>query len=94
VRSQVAASRGAVRSVWLVGGFAASPWLFAQLTERLAALGVTVSRPDTQTSKAVADGAVGFYCDHHVSARMAKFMYGVEVGARREAGTVRELIAW
>ena len=30
------------------------------------------------SSKAVADGAVGFYCDHHVSARMSKFMYGVE----------------
>lgn len=29
-------------------------------------------------SKAVADGAIGFYCDHHVSARMSKFMYGVE----------------
>lgn len=29
-------------------------------------------------SKAVADGAIGFYCDHHVSARIAKFMYGVE----------------
>ncbi|KAF7799778.1 hypothetical protein EIP86_011020 [Pleurotus ostreatoroseus] len=30
------------------------------------------------SSKAVADGAIGFYCDHHVSARVAKFMYGVE----------------
>ena len=29
-------------------------------------------------SKAVADGAIGFYCDHHVSSRMSKFMYGVE----------------
>jgi hypothetical protein len=29
-------------------------------------------------SKAVADGAIGFYCDHHVSTRMSKFMYGVE----------------
>ena len=29
-------------------------------------------------SKAVADGALGFYCDHHVSARVSKFMYGVE----------------
>ena len=29
-------------------------------------------------SKAVADGAIGFYCDHHVSARVSKFMYGVE----------------
>lgn len=26
----------------------------------------------------MADGAIGFYCDHHVSARMSKFMYGVE----------------
>ena len=30
------------------------------------------------SSKTVADGALGFYCDHHVSARMSKFMYGVE----------------
>ena len=30
------------------------------------------------SSKAVADGAIGFYSDHHVSARMSKFMYGVE----------------
>jgi len=37
-----------------------------------------VSRPDGQTSKAVADGAIGFYCDHHVGARVAKYMYGVE----------------
>ncbi|EIN09800.1 hypothetical protein PUNSTDRAFT_66300 [Punctularia strigosozonata HHB-11173 SS5] len=78
IRTQVEASKGAVKSVWLVGGFAASPWLFSQLQERLAPMGIKVSRPDTQTSKAVADGAVGFYCDHHVSARMSKFMYGVE----------------
>lgn len=37
---------------------------------------LTFFSPDS--SKAVADGAVGFYCDHHVSARMSKFMYGVE----------------
>ncbi|OBZ72247.1 hypothetical protein A0H81_07926 [Grifola frondosa] len=78
IKSQIDASAGVVKSVWLVGGFAASPWLFSQLQERLAPLHVTVSRPDTQTSKAVADGAIGFYCDHHVSARMSKFMYGVE----------------
>jgi len=109
-----------IKSVFLVGGYAASPWLFGyavpfhcyyhlltpqfnfrQLQERLAPCEVVVSRPDTQTcahyyflphfhtnscflrhktyrSKAVADGAIGFYCDHHVSARMSKFMYGVE----------------
>ncbi|KAI0661700.1 hypothetical protein C8Q70DRAFT_910546 [Cubamyces menziesii] len=78
IKAQIDASGGAVKSVWLVGGFAASPWLFSQLQERLARYHVAVSRPDTQTSKAVADGAIGFYCDHHVSARISKFMYGVE----------------
>ena len=43
------ASLIALQSVWLVGGFAASPWLFTQLQERLKPLGVTVSRPDSQT---------------------------------------------
>ncbi|KIM39913.1 hypothetical protein M413DRAFT_74077 [Hebeloma cylindrosporum] len=80
IKAQIEASHGVIRSVFLVGGYAASPWLFkqVQLQERLAPLQITVSRPDTQTSKAVADGAIGFYCDHHVSARMSKFMYGVE----------------
>ncbi|KAH9960802.1 hypothetical protein BC827DRAFT_1260617 [Russula dissimulans] len=78
IKQQVETTGGYVKSVWLVGGFAASPWLFGQLQERLSSLGITVSRPDNQTSKAVADGAIGFYCDHHVSARMSRFMYGVE----------------
>ncbi|KAF8917493.1 hypothetical protein CPB85DRAFT_1374267 [Mucidula mucida] len=78
IKAQIDASKGNIKSVFLVGGYAASPWLFSQLQERLAKYKVAVSRPDTQTSKAVADGAIGFYCDHHVSARVAKFMYGVE----------------
>lgn len=49
IKSQIQASSGQVKSVWLVGGFAASPWLFSQLQERLSAYGVTVSRPDSQT---------------------------------------------
>ncbi|KAL5486031.1 hypothetical protein ACEPAI_7075 [Sanghuangporus weigelae] len=78
IHRQIELSRGAVKAVWLVGGFAASPWLFSQLQQRLSPLGVTVNRPDSQTSKAVADGAIGFFCDHHVSARMSRYMYGVE----------------
>ncbi|KAK0500384.1 hypothetical protein EDD18DRAFT_1069052 [Armillaria luteobubalina] len=78
IMKQIVASKGLIKSVFLVGGYAASSWLFTQLQERLAHVKVAVSRPDTQTSKAVADGAIGFYCDHHVSARIAKFMYGVE----------------
>ncbi|KAJ4477259.1 hypothetical protein J3R30DRAFT_3290784 [Lentinula aciculospora] len=78
IKAQVEASSGMIKSVFLVGGYANSAWLFSQLQKRLEPYGVAVSRPDTQTSKAVADGAIGFYCDHHVSARMSKFMYGVE----------------
>ncbi|KAF5367521.1 hypothetical protein D9758_003622 [Tetrapyrgos nigripes] len=78
IKAQIDASQGMIKSVFLVGGYAASAWLFTQLQERLGKYGVIVSRPDSQTSKAVADGAIGFYCDHHVSTRMSKFMYGVE----------------
>ncbi|KAF7316791.1 hypothetical protein HMN09_00412200 [Mycena chlorophos] len=78
IKAQVDASSGVIKSVWLVGGFAANHWLFTQLQERLAPYGVTVNRPDSQTSKAVCDGAIGFYLDHHVSVRMSKAFYGVE----------------
>ena len=67
-----------VKSVWLVGGFAASPWLFTQLQERLEPDGIVVSRPDGQTSKAVANGALGFYFGHYVGTRIARYTYGVE----------------
>lgn len=49
IKAQIDASKGLVKSVWLVGGFAASPWLFSQLQERLGPLGIVVSRPDSQT---------------------------------------------
>ncbi|KAJ7126910.1 hypothetical protein C8R44DRAFT_912183 [Mycena epipterygia] len=78
IKAQIDASAGAIKSVWLVGGFAANHWLFSQLQERLAPYNITVNRPDSQTSKAVCDGAVGFYVDHHVSVRMSKAFYGVE----------------
>ncbi|KAK2460282.1 hypothetical protein APHAL10511_007671 [Amanita phalloides] len=77
IKAQIDASKGMIRSVFLVGGYAASSWLFSQLQQRLGKYDIVVSRPDSQT-QAVADGAVGFFCDHHVSARMSKFMYGVE----------------
>ncbi|KIY67289.1 hypothetical protein CYLTODRAFT_461554 [Cylindrobasidium torrendii FP15055 ss-10] len=77
IKAQIDQSK-AIRSVFLVGGYANSQWLFSQLQERLKKYHVAVSRPDTQTSKAVADGAIGFYCDHHVAARVSKFTYGVE----------------
>lgn len=67
-----------VKSVWLVGGFAASPWFLNQLRERLEPDGIIVSRPDDQTSKTVANGALSFYFDHHVGSRISRYTYGVE----------------
>ncbi|KAF9234834.1 hypothetical protein BU15DRAFT_78667 [Melanogaster broomeanus] len=63
-------------SIFLVGGFAASDWLFSRLQEHIQPLNVNFCRPDSQTNKAVAEGAVAFYLDHKVSARVAKFTYG------------------
>ncbi|KAI0738321.1 hypothetical protein C8Q80DRAFT_1113973 [Daedaleopsis nitida] len=75
-RQRQAASRP-VSTVYFVGGFAASPWLHAGLQNILGSLGLTLCRPDTQTNKAVSEGAVSFYLDHFVSARVMRSTYGV-----------------
>ncbi|KAF8177810.1 hypothetical protein K438DRAFT_1978424 [Mycena galopus ATCC 62051] len=67
-----------VSSVFLVGGFASNDWLFLQLKTRLQSVGLDVTRPDAHLNKAVADGAVSFYIDHHVSVRVARFTYGMK----------------
>jgi len=63
-------------SAFLVGGFGSSPWLTAQLNQRLSDLGLQFFKPDTNTGKAVAVGAVSFYIDHIVNGRITKFAYG------------------
>uniref|UniRef100_A0A0W0G793 Uncharacterized protein n=1 Tax=Moniliophthora roreri TaxID=221103 RepID=A0A0W0G793_MONRR len=67
-----------ISSVYLVGGFAASEWLFSNLQKLLEQLQLKLSRPDGFVNKAVADGAVSFYLDHCVSARISRFTYGTE----------------
>ena len=37
------------------------------------------------SNKAVADGAVSFYIDHFVSARVSKFAYGIEIYQKFDA---------
>lgn len=61
-----------------MGGFAASDWLFSQLQQELGPRGLSICRPDGHVNKAVADGALSFYLDHFVSARVANFTYGIE----------------
>ncbi|KZP28402.1 hypothetical protein FIBSPDRAFT_817256 [Athelia psychrophila] len=66
-----------VAAVFLVGGFAASDWLFTKLQAHLTQLGIALSRPDSHVNKAVADGALAFYLDHRVSARVSSKTYGI-----------------
>lgn len=69
-----------VVAVFLVGGFAASSLLFKKLQNHFKDNDLSISRPDSHTNKAVADGAISYYIDHFVSTRIAKFTYGVWSG--------------
>ncbi|EAU91820.1 hypothetical protein CC1G_04587 [Coprinopsis cinerea okayama7 len=77
VEEQMANRHYPISTVFLVGGFAASDWLYNQVKNRLERRGVKVFRPDTHTNKAVSDGAASFYLDHLVGTRVSKFDYGL-----------------
>ncbi|KAK0222693.1 hypothetical protein EDD85DRAFT_959951 [Armillaria nabsnona] len=79
VHDQRFVSAKTVSTIFLVGGFAASDWVFLKLQEYLTPLGIAFSRPDSHVNKAVADGAMSFYLDHAVSSRVSKFNYGVRM---------------
>ncbi|PBK82169.1 hypothetical protein ARMGADRAFT_1038780 [Armillaria gallica] len=73
-------ARRYVSSIFLVGGFAESTWLFLKMRERVELFGVTLSRPaNSPLNKAVADGAISFYIHNIVSARVAKYNYGLRM---------------
>ncbi|EKM51025.1 uncharacterized protein PHACADRAFT_128701 [Phanerochaete carnosa HHB-10118-sp] len=61
---------------FLVGGFAASAWLFTKLKEHLSVFDISLSRPDHHANKAVAVGAASFFLEHFVSVRVARWTYG------------------
>lgn len=65
-----------ISHVVLVGGFAASDWLFNKVHEVLTPLGLNVLRPESHVNKAVSDGAISFYLDHFVRTRVSKLTYG------------------
>ncbi|KAJ3798083.1 hypothetical protein GGU11DRAFT_782338 [Lentinula aff. detonsa] len=71
-------ARKVITTVLLVGGFAASPWMFSKLKDTFQQLGLSIYRPDTHVNKAVSDGGVSFYLDHFVGFRMARCSYGVK----------------
>ncbi|EPQ55253.1 hypothetical protein GLOTRDRAFT_129538 [Gloeophyllum trabeum ATCC 11539] len=69
---------GDIKTVFFVGGFAASDYLFNTLRTKLAGTGIEISRPDGYTNKAVADGAVSFFMDQAVSTRVVRMTYGIK----------------
>ncbi|CAA7263131.1 unnamed protein product [Cyclocybe aegerita] len=69
IDDQCNSSEAQISSVFLVGGFASSNWLFNTLKNTFTPQGMDVSRPNSHTNKAVADGAVSFYIDHFVETR-------------------------
>ncbi|KAM6502907.1 hypothetical protein JOM56_002884 [Amanita muscaria] len=81
-----------IKYILLVGGFARSKYLSAKLSDCFKTSGIVVRSPDdsndpgsshikvtTGRRKEVADGAVSWYLDRFVSARVAKYSYGVTV---------------
>ncbi|KAL1941029.1 hypothetical protein VTO73DRAFT_7665 [Trametes versicolor] len=79
VQKQRQTASRSISTIFLVGGFAASPWLYAKLQKAVKPLGLELCRPDTHTSKAVAEGGVSFYLEHFVSARIIKMTYGTVI---------------
>ncbi|KAG8985544.1 hypothetical protein FRB90_004633 [Tulasnella sp. 427] len=79
IRKHVAGNR--TTHVFLVGGFAASPWVFSETKRRLkaAGLGCEVKRAQSDTAKAVAHGGVVFYLDRNVTERTMRFTCGIGI---------------
>ncbi|KAH6918429.1 hypothetical protein BKA70DRAFT_1087615 [Coprinopsis sp. MPI-PUGE-AT-0042] len=76
VKEQLKNAHKEIKHVVLVGGFAASDWLFNQVNSRLSKDGLNVVRPEIYVNKAVSDGAISFHLDHMVKTRVSKVAYG------------------
>ncbi|KAH7336844.1 hypothetical protein B0J17DRAFT_665060 [Rhizoctonia solani] len=76
VNSQV--STEPVSYLLLVGGFGNNPYLIQQLRANFESSGCRITTPNEATSKAVADGAIIWYCVNSVVKRAPRLAYGVE----------------
>ncbi|KAK0448953.1 uncharacterized protein EV420DRAFT_1566351 [Desarmillaria tabescens] len=85
VDEQRFASKSTVSAAFLVGGFAASDWLFSKLQEHFKSLNIAFSRPDSHVNKAVADGALSFHLDRAVLERLSKYNYGIRTSIAYDA---------
>ncbi|KAI9573191.1 hypothetical protein HD554DRAFT_2059675 [Boletus coccyginus] len=67
-----------IKHAFLVGGYAASDFLYRSLQLHPAFSEVRLCRPSSHVNKAVADGAVSSYIAPLVTSRTSKYTYGVE----------------
>ncbi|KIM87809.1 hypothetical protein PILCRDRAFT_814525 [Piloderma croceum F 1598] len=65
--------------VILVGGLASSPYMYSELVKWGEEFGISVSRPDGPTVKAVANGALAWHIDNAVTSRVSRSHYGITI---------------
>ncbi|KAI6169022.1 hypothetical protein EDD17DRAFT_457860 [Pisolithus thermaeus] len=85
VKEQRRTAKKTISTVFLVGGFAASDWLYNQIEISMKSLGIKFFRPDSNVNKAVADGGVSYFIDHSVTARVSKHAYGISCNAKYDS---------
>ncbi|KAF8132019.1 hypothetical protein EV363DRAFT_1479998 [Boletus edulis] len=68
-----------IKHAFLVGGYAASDFLYRRLQQHPVFSAVHLCRPSGHPNKAVADGAVSSYVDPLVTSRTSRYTYGIDV---------------
>ncbi len=53
--------------------------MYSKVSEWGERFGISISSPDGPTTKAVANGALAWHLDNNISARVARYHYGIEV---------------
>ncbi|KAG2015196.1 hypothetical protein CC2G_008487 [Coprinopsis cinerea AmutBmut pab1-1] len=79
IEDLLATSNYPITAAVLVGGFAASDWLYRKLEQRLSNEGIELWRPDRHTNKAVSNGGVSFHLNSVVKARISRAAYGARL---------------
>jgi len=73
----ILASPVKVSTVYVVGGLSGSLYFMSELSRRISEAVIKIRVPSDSNVKAAALGALSFYLDHHVEARVAKYAYGI-----------------
>ncbi|KAK0209588.1 hypothetical protein IW262DRAFT_1468852 [Armillaria fumosa] len=77
IDKQQLASKSTVSVAFLVGGFAASNYLFSKLQEHFKPLNITFSCPNSHVNKATTDDTLSFHLDQAILECISKYNYGI-----------------